>query len=377
MEALEARRHRRVPHFRSALGRKEARALGEALASGWIGTGVYSRLFEARFAAFAGGRRCAAVNSGTAALHLALEACGARGGEVVTSPLTDVGTVQAILHAGARPVFADVEPERGTLSPAAVESVLTRRTRAVLAVHLHGHPADLSPLLGLARARGAALIEDCCQAVGGFYRDRPLGTIGDAGCFSFGRFKNPTTVDGGAILYKSPAWDKPLSRLRRLGHEAEGTRFAGRPSGVRATGWHCRMNDLAAALGLSQLASWQSTRGRLERTARLYREALAGHGSVCIPEAAPRTSPGMSHFAVRVRGGGGLLLERFLGSRGIETESWLYPVHLYRLCAPFRRRLPVAERLYKDYAYLPFSAGITASEAERVADAVRRFRGRP
>lgn len=377
MEALQAQRHRRVPHFRSPLGRREARALSEALASGWVGTGVYSRLFEARFAAFAGGRRCAAVNSGTAALHLALEAAGARGGEVVTSPLTDVGTVQAILHAGATPVFADVEHERGTLDPASAASVMTRRTRAVLAVHLHGHPADLAPLKALARGRGAALIEDCCQAVGGAYRGRPLGTLGDAGAFSFGRFKNPTTVDGGAILYKDPAWDKPLSRLRRLGHEAEGARFAGRPSGVRTTGWHCRMNDLAAALGLSQLASWDATRRRLERTARTYREALAGHPFVSVPEAAPRTLPGLSHFAVRVSGGRGRALERFLAAKGIDTESWLYPVHLYRLCAPFRRRLPVAERLYKDYAYLPFSPGLSGSEVGRVAETVRRFRGRP
>ncbi|MBI5597457.1 MAG: aminotransferase class V-fold PLP-dependent enzyme [Elusimicrobia bacterium] len=377
METLQAKRPPRVPHFRSPLGRAEARAVAEALASGWVGTGVYGRLFEARFAAFAGARRCAATNSGTAALHLALEAAGARGGEVVTSPLTDVGTVQAILHAGARPVFADVEPERGTLDPAAAEAALTPRTRAILAVHLHGHPADLAPLRALARRNGAALVEDCCQAVGGAYHGRPLGSVGDAGCFSFGRFKNPTTVDGGAVVFKDPAWEKPLARMRRLGHEAEGTGFAGSPSGVRAAGWHCRMNDLAAALGLCQLSRWPETRRRLERTARLYREALAGHPSLRLSEASPGSVPGASHFAVRAAGGRGGLLARFLRARGIDTEAWLYPVHLYRLCAPFRRRLPVAERLYKDYAYLPFSPGLSASETERVAEAVRRFRGRP
>lgn len=337
------------------LGRAEARALAEAVESGWVGTGVYARLFEARFAAFAGGARCAAVNSGTAALHLALEAAGARGGEVVLAPLDAVATAHAVGLAGATPVFCDVEPERGTLDPAATEAALTPRTRAIVAVHLRGHPCDLASLRDLARRRRVALIEDCCQALAGEYRGRPLGTLGDAGCFSFGRHKTLTTEDGGALLYRRASWDA----CRRT---------------LREAGWRHRMNDLSAVLGLSQLARWPGIAARLTVLQRTYDEALAGHRFLSRPDAAPRTRPGWSYFSVRARGGRARALARHLSANGVAGTPWAPPTHLFKL---YRggRRLPVAEALWKDFTDLPFSAATPPAEAGRVAQALRSFGG--
>lgn len=383
MEAAPARRQnagpvgsvRRLvgPSPRSQLGRAEARALAEAVGSGWVGTGVYARLFESRFAAFAGGERCAAVNSGTAALHLALEAAGARGGEVLLAPLDAVAAAHAVTLAGAEPVFCDVEPERGTLDPAAAQRALTPRTRAIVAVHLRGYPCDLAGLRALARRRRLALVEDCCQALRGAYRGRPLGTLGDAGAFSFGRHKTLTTEDGGALLYRRASWAARLDRLRRQGLSGDGP--AAGPQALKEAGWRYRMNDLSAVLGLSQLSRWEGIAARLEAVRAAYAGALDGHPRLRLPAEAPGTRRGWSYFSVRAAGGRARALERHLRARGVAAAPWAPPAHLYEVHRPRRRRLPVAEAYWKDFVDLPFSAAMTAAETGRAADALKDFRG--
>lgn len=351
----------------SALGRPEGRALADAVESGWVGTGVYARLFESRFAAFVGASRCAAVDSGTSALHLALEAAGARGGEVLLAPLDAVATAHAVTLAGATPVFCDVEPERGTLDPAAARAAVTPRTRAIVAVHLRGNPCDLDALRALARRRGLALIEDCCQALRGSYKGRPLGSVGDAGCFSFGRHKTVTTEDGGALVYRRASWEARLGRLRRLGLSDD-------RRSLQAPGYRCRMNDLAAVLGLSQLARWKGIETRLRAVRGAYDDALAGHPQLSRPAPAPGTQAGWSYFSVRARGGLGSALARHLHAAGVAAAAWAPAAHRYGL---YRggRRLPVAEAYRLDFVDLPFTSATTLSDAARAADALRAFRG--
>ncbi len=366
METAQATRARPVPLIRPALGPAEAAALSDAALGGWLGSGVYTRLFEARFAAFAGGRHCAALSSGTAALHMALEAARARGGQVITTPLTDVATAHAILHAGAEPRFCDVDA-RGLLDPAAVAAALTSRTRAVVAVHLAGHPCDMDALRALTRRRGVFLLEDCCAALAAAYKGRPVGTLGDAGAFSFSRHKSPTAVDGGALLLRSPVLRRRVARLSRMGLDAA--------RGVRELGWRSRMSDLSAVVGISQLARWKGLRAALERHRRVYHEALEGHAALLPPQDAPWARRGLSQFTVSVRGGRGAALVDHLRARGIEAARRLYPAHLHRLYRPWRRRLPNAERLWKGLVNLPFSPDLTRDETARVADALRAFRG--
>lgn len=363
----------RIPLIRPALGQAEAAALSEAVASGWLGTGVFTRLFETRFAAFAGGSHCVALSSGTAALQLALEAAGARGGEVITTPLTDVATAHAILHVGAKPVFCDVDPLRGLLDPDAAAAARTSRTRAVIAVHLGGHPCDMDALAAVTRGRGIALIEDCCVAVGGFYKGRPLGTLGDAGAFSFSRHKAPTAIDGGAILVRRASWRRRLARLCRMGIEERGD--GPRPGDVRRLGWRSRMSDLSAVVGLAQLARWRTLSESLKRQSRSYRAAMDGHALLCPPEDAPWGQRGLSQYTLTVLDGRGAALVRHLRAHGVEAAQRIYPSHLYSLYRPWRRRLPNAERLWKGLVNLPFSPALTAEETARVAQALRAFGG--
>ncbi|MBI3298076.1 MAG: DegT/DnrJ/EryC1/StrS aminotransferase family protein [Elusimicrobia bacterium] len=372
MGAAQAARRPGVPLIRPALGHAEARALSEAVASGWLGTGVFTRLFEARFSAFAGGGDCVALSSGTAALQLALEAAGARGGAVITTPLTDVATAHAILQAGAEPVFCDVDPERGLLDPAAVAAARTARTRAVVAVHLGGHPCDMDALRKAA-GRRAALIEDCCVAVGARYKGRPVGTLGDAGAFSFSRQKAPTALDGGALLVRRPAWRRRVALLSRMG--IAGRDAEPRAGDVRVLGWRSRMSDLSAVVGIAQLARWKDLRRSLARQERAYRQALDGHPHLRAAVDAPWATRGLSQFTVRAPGGGGAALTRHLRARGVEAALRTFPCHLYDLYRPWRRRLPNAERLWKELVSLPFSPALTPEETARTAQALREFGG--
>lgn len=361
-----------IPFCRPALGEAELAALREAFASGWVGTGIFTRLFERRFAQFAGARYAAGTNSGTAALQLALTLAGAEGGEVVSSPLTNVATSHAILQARAVPVFCDVDPATGTIDPKRIAELLTPRTRAIVAVHLHGHPCDMDPILALARGRGIPVVEDACQAVEGFYRGRPLGTLGAAGCFSFGRFKSLTTVDGGALVHGREDWVARLGRLRRLGHAPDAAGFTAAPEGIAELGWHNRLNDVAAALGLAQLERWETLKARLDALAARYRAGLAGLPGLSLPKDRSHARSGYSHFALRCRDGRKDELLARLRAGGVGSEDWLYPNHLYALYRPYARPLPVAERLWKEFLYLPFYPELTDGEADRVIELLRR-----
>ncbi|OGR60121.1 MAG: hypothetical protein A2X36_12095 [Elusimicrobia bacterium GWA2_69_24] len=364
---------RAIPGFKPALSRAESAALAQAFASGWVGTGLYAKLFERQFAAFAGARFATGTNSGTAALHLALRAAGVEGGEVITTPLTNAATSHAILYNRAAPVFCDVEAETGNIDPGKIESLITPRTRAIVAVHLHGRAAAMDAILALARRRRLRVVEDACQALRGTFRGRPLGTLGDFGCFSFGRAKSLTTVQGGAIVAREKRWIPLLRRLCRLGYSEEGESVS-EPGLIRELGFHCGLGDTAAAIGLAQLERWGAIEARLRALTARYRRGLAGLPWLRLPESAPGSEPGWSHFAVRTAPGRRDRLARWLQGRGIGAEVWLYPNHFYILYKPYRKKLPVAERLWREFWSLPFYPALRDEEADRVADAIRRFK---
>lgn len=362
--------------FLPALGDREAAALKEAVASGWLGTGIYTRLFEARLCREIGAPLALATNSGTAALHLALKVLGVEGGEVVTTPVTSVATNHAILYNRAAPVFCDVEPETGNIDPARIPALLSRRTRAIVAVHL-GQACDMDAVLAVARRRGIPVLEDACAcpAVGGYYKDRPLGTLGDIGAFSFGRFKGITTLDGGALVYAREEWRARLTKLRRLGHAQDEEGMAEGPAGVEELGFHYRMNDLAAVLGLTQLQRREELQRRLDSVLARYRSGLSGLGLLEFIAAKPYSRGTAGYAAVRVLGGRRDALRRFLRDNGVQANDRLYPSHLYGLYRPFRRRLPAAERFCSETLHLPYYPDLRGAQVDRIIEVIRRFKG--
>lgn len=362
--------------IKPALGAPEADAAWEVLRNDWLGSGIYTKLFESRLAGELRAPFALATNCGTAALHLALKALDVEGGEIITTPATIVATNHAILYNRAVPVFCDVEPDTGNIDPERISALITRRTRAIMVVHL-GHACDMDAILDVARRRRLPVVEDACacHAVGGSYKGRPLGRLGDIGCFSFGRFKGLTTLDGGALVHGRVDWQDRLNRLRRMGHAEEDGRMAEGARGVRELGFHYRMNDLAAAIGLAQLKRRGSIQRRLDSILGRYHQGLRDVPFLTLPRIKPYSRGVRAYAAFRILGGRRERLRAFLQKSGVQVNDCLYPNHLYELYRPYRRRLPVAERFCAETLFLPYYPALRDDEVDRVVGLIRRFRG--
>jgi dTDP-4-amino-4,6-dideoxygalactose transaminase len=304
--------------------------------------------FEREFAEYCGVAHCVALNSGTSALHLGLLAAGVGpGDEVVTSPNTFVATAEAISYTGATPVFADVLPETGNVDPAAVERVLTARTRAIVAVHLYGRPAALGPLLELASRHGVALVEDACQAHGARYRSRRVGAFGLAGAFSFYPGKNLGAYGEGGALTTDDVDVAALARTLRDHGQTERYRHG-------RVGFNYRMDGFQGAvlrIKLRRLDGWNARRREL---AALYRELLAG-ADVELPDDDPADETAYHVLAAWVDDRDGV--RAALDARGVATGiHYPVPVHLQPAYASLglgRGSFPHAERCAERELSLP------------------------
>ena len=324
--------------------------------------------FEERFAAYCGCAHAVGVGSGTAALHLTLLACGVGSGdEVITVPNTFAATAFAISYTGARPVFVDVDARTHTIDADQVRAAVTERTRAIIPVHLYGYPADMEPLLCLARERGLTVVEDACQAHGATLRGRRVGSFGTAGCFSFYPAKNLGAFgDGGLVATDDPGLAGRLRSLRNYGSP--------RKYEHDEIGHNSRLDTLQAAIldvKLDHLDRWNALR---REAAREYGRALAGL-AVAVPSPPADGEPVYHLYVVRV-------VERdrvreSLARRGIATGiHYPVPLHLtpaYRHLGLPPGSFPVAERCAAEVLSLPMFPGITREEIRAVADALHEI----
>ena len=251
------------------------------LRSGWIGSGPRVKQFERRFEEYVGVRHAVAVNSCTSALHLALHVLDiGPGDEVITTPYTWCSTANVIVHRGARPVFVDVDRATGNMDPARIEPAVTKRTRAILPVHLGGRACDMDAIMEIAQRRGLKVIEDAAHALEATWKGRRAGSIGDCGAFSFYATKNVTTAEGGMAVTADAALAERLRILSLNGTSADAwKRFqADGPSHVQVVeaGYKYNMTDIQAALGLKQLEKVERYLEHRDRLWRFYDEALAG-----------------------------------------------------------------------------------------------------
>ena len=328
--------------------------------------GPFVRRFEAEFAAFVDRRFCLGVGNGTDALVIALKGLGLEpGDEVIVPAMTFIATAEAVSLAGGRVVFADVDPQTRCLDPAAVEAALSPKSRAILAVHLHGRPAPLAELADLAKRRGLWLIEDCAQAHGASLDDRKVGGLGEVACFSFYPGKNLGAYgDAGAVLCDDEALDERMRMLANHGRMAKYSHlFEGSSS---------RLDGLQAAVlsvKLSHLPAWNEAR---RRAAEGYRQRLAG-----LPLVLPRDHPGHVYhlFAIETEERDALL--EHLKANGIGA-SVHYPDALPRLPAyqylgHSPGQFPVAERLADQILSLPLFPEITPEQQDYVAEQVSAF----
>jgi dTDP-4-amino-4,6-dideoxygalactose transaminase len=338
-------------------------AFARVLRSGRYVLGEEVEAFEERFAAYCGTRYAVAVNSGTSALHLALLAAGIEpGDEVITTPMTFVATVAAVLYAGARPVLVDIDPVSRTLDPARIEPALSPRTRAIVPVHLHGGMADMVTIATIADTYNLAVIEDAAQAHGAEHGGRRAGSIGDLGCFSFYPGKNLGACgEGGAVVTNSADRAETLRLLRDWGQ-------LGKYNHVLA-GFNYRMEAVQAALlavKLPHLEGWTQAR---RRRAAWYGELLRDAG-IGLPRETPGTRHVFHAYAIELpdRGGAQQRLARAGIAAGIHYPV---PVHLQPAYASLGYRrgdFPVAERFARSTLSLPLYPELRSEQIERVAD---------
>jgi perosamine synthetase len=381
-----------IPYAAHEVSGEDERAVLAALRSDRLAQGPETGRFEEELARAVGAPFAVAASSGTAALHLALAALGVGpGDEVLVPPLSFVATANAVLFCGATPVFADVESERLTLSPAEVAKRIGPRTRGAIAMHYGGHPADADALRE-ALGPGRFLLEDACHALGASLRGRAAGTLGDAACFSFHPAKLITTGEGGAVTTASAELAHRVRRLREHGIEREAARFRGlglppeladEERGpwmyeMHDFGPNYRMPELSAALGRSQLARRESFLARRRALAAAYREALAHLEELELPGESIGSRSAWHLYPVRLRRelSSRSRAELFAGlrRRGIGVQVHYIPIHL-QPC--YRARLgtgfgdcPVAEREYLRLLSLPLFPALAEAELARVARAL-------
>jgi dTDP-4-amino-4,6-dideoxygalactose transaminase len=366
-----------------AIERDEIDEVVRCLESGWIGTGPRVARFEDEFAAYKGARHTAAVSSCTAAIHLSVLAAGVGpGDEVITSALTFCATVNAIIHAGATPVLADVDFETMNIDPADVERRITPRTKAILPVHFAGRPCEMDQLLAIARRHGLRVIEDCAHAIETEYHGRKAGTLGDFGCFSFYATKNVTTGEGGMIITRR---HEDLVRIKTLALHGLSTDAWKRFSDegykhylVVETGFKYNMMDLQAALGIHQLRRVERNWLRRREIWDRYNEAFAKL-PITLP-AAPEAETRHAHHLYPILINESLCeisRDEFLDLMtergiGVGVHYLSIPEHpVYQRKFGWRPEdYPAAMIIGRRTVSLPLSPKLTTAETDRIIDAV-------
>ena len=358
---LKEQNHALAPELEAAFRRQ--------VASADFILGAEVEKFESAFAAFTGSRFAVGVNSGLDALSLALRVLGIGPGDEVIVPANSfIATALAVTSVGAVPVFVDAEPERLLIDLEAVKKAVTRRTKAVIPVHLYGQPAAMGPLLAFCRSKGLRVVEDACQAHGASIGEKRCGSFGDLGCFSFYPGKNLGAFgDGGLVTTDNPVLDKKLRLLRNYGSVVKYVHTV--------AGFNTRLDALQAAIlnvKLPHLSEWNRKRAIL---ARQYDRRLSGLPGITLLK--PEASVTSAHHLYILRHAKRDLLKEFLAGQGIGTGiHYPVPIHrqkAYTALSKKMPKLPVSEKEAKKVLSLPLYPEMPPADVEHVADVIRDF----
>ena len=341
-------------------------AISAVLESSQFILGSEVAAFEREFAAYCSSKFCVGTSSGTSALHLALLAVGVGpGDEVITVPFTFVASVSAILYTGARPVLVDIDPRTFTIDPNRIEAAITPKTKAILPVHLYGHPADMDPILTLANKRGLKVIEDAAQAHGAEYKGRRAGSLGDLGCYSFYPGKNLGAYgEGGAVVTSNESYDRTLRSLRNWGCEKRYHHDL--------KGFNYRLEGMQGAIlrvKLRHLEAWTEQR---RKHAAAYTRLLKGCGAD-LPQEAAYARHVYHCYVVRVPKRDAI--QKFMQEHGVDAAiHYPIPVHLQKGYADLGYKaggFPHSEKAAAEVLSLPLYAEMSDEQIETVAKTLR------
>ena len=361
----------RLPVAEPSLGEKELLYVTECILTGWVSSaGKFVTRFEEMFAEFCSTCYAVATSKGTTALHLALLSLGiGPGDEVIVPTLTFIATANAVTYTGARPVFVDSELETWNIDPKLIEPAITPRTKAIIVVHLYGHPADMDPIMEIAACHNLAVIEDAAEAHGACYKGRRVGGIGDIGTFSFYGNKIITTGEGGMLVTNRADLAEQVRMLRDHGMSPE------RRYWHPVLGYNYRMTNLQAALGVAQMERIEAILATKRLIAQTYTDALCNVCGLTLPPKAAWAESVCWLYSVLIDekafGMGRDALMATLKDYAMETRPLFLPVHTQPIYST-GQHLPIAEQLAAQGLSLPSAVSLGLENVRRVAQAIKR-----
>ncbi len=355
-----------IPIAKPLLGKEEIDAVTEVLSSGMIAQGPKVDEFELAFSEYTGCEYAAAVNSGTAALHIALLAYGiGKGDEVITTPFSFIATANSILYTGAKPVFADIEPDTFNIDPEKIQEKITPKTRAIMPVHLYGHPADMKAIMEIAEDKKLIVVEDACQSHGAALHGKKVGSFG-TGAFSFYPTKNMTTSEGGMLTTNDKEIAEKAKMIRAHGSKIRYLH--------EMLGFNLRMTDIAAAIGLVQLGKLNEFTIARQKNAEILSSGLKG-----IPGLIPSiTKAGCTHvfhqYTIRAKKRD--QLAAFLKENDIGTGIH-YPIPIHKQPVykdlGYKDSLPVSEKAVEEVLSIPVHPALSRADVQAVVKAIKEF----
>lgn len=355
------------------INEEEIKAAIKVLKSGMITQGLKVAEFEDKFAKYCKTKYAVALNSGTAALHCALYACGIkRGDEVITTPFTFVATANSIIMQGAKPIFVDILPDTFNINPAKIEEKITKKTKAVLPVDLYGQVYNAEAVKKTAKKYNLKIIEDACQVHGAEYKGKKAGTFGDIGCFSFYATKNMTTGEGGMAVTNDKKYAELIKRFRHHG-QSEKTRYQ-----YFDLGFNYRMTDIAAAIGIEQLKKINHFSEQRIRNAKLLTEGLKNIKGIITPIVEKNYKHVFHQYTIRVTNGFRITrdkLSQYLTNKGIGNAIFYpKPLHLHPYFQKFGYKkgdFLVSEKLSKEVLSLPVHPLVSVKDIKFIIKTIK------
>ncbi|MEW6101556.1 MAG: DegT/DnrJ/EryC1/StrS aminotransferase family protein [Candidatus Omnitrophota bacterium] len=374
----------RIGFGRPSIGKEEISEVIDSLRSGWLSSGPKVEKFEHLFRFFSGSRYACALNSCTAALHLSLIVSGiGKGDEVITTPFTFAATANAVVNAGARPVFVDIEKGSMNIDHRLIEGKITGRTRAIIPVHFAGRPCNMAKIMTIARKYKLTVIEDAAHALGAEYRGKKVGALGDLTCFSFYANKNITTGEGGMVTTNNAEWAKKIRALSFNGLDRcawkRHSRADLRPYRVIFPGYKYSMMDLQAAIGIQQLKKAEHFLRRREKIWKIYDKGFAGLpvSTPSLPEPDTRHARHLYTLLVDINKISRNRFRQALYEKRIDSGIHFIPLHLqpyYRKALGCRYGdFPNSEFISERIVSLPLSSSLTDKEVDSVVSNVRKI----
>jgi perosamine synthetase len=369
-----------IPVSRPSIGQDELSEINEVFKTGWLGLGKWVFEFENVIKGFTGAKNAIAVNTGTTALHLALDAIGVkRGDEVIVPSLTFAASIQAIMLCGARPVFCEVSADTLNADVKDIKRKISLRTKAIMPVHYCGLPCDMDAILDIARKNNLKVVEDAAHAFGSSYKGKKIGSFGDLTCFSFDPIKNITCGEGGAITTPDDELAQLIYKKRILGIDKDTwSRYKHKRDwfyNVTTLGFRYHMSNINAAIGLTQFKKMAEFLEKKKKIVKIYdKEFKRIKGIEVLKRDYKNTA--FFNYIVKVKKGRDGLME-FLKKEGIDSGVHYIPNHLQPFFKRYAVSLPVTEKVWQEILTLPLYSDMTDNVVERVIASIKKFFKQP